>query len=187
MKDVGVPCQADHTLLDPGAAGVVDTYAWAPGTNRQVHHLAHLLRKDLTERAAEDARVVREEKDLPPVNRAIPGHHAITRDFLFAHSEGLGPVDREGVQLGEGSWIQEQIDALARGQLSLGVLLLRRIAAPVHGVVFALAQQIYLALRRRRGLLRAGIPGLARHQLREPGRYSPKASRNTPHTSPMVA
>jgi len=56
-------------------------------------------------------------------------------------------MDGKGVELGEASRVDEQLDPLARGELPLRVLLLIGIAATVHGVVLALAQDVDLAFR----------------------------------------
>ena len=44
---------------------------------------------------------MREDEDVPAIDAAIAGDHAIPGDLLVAHAEGLGPMDREGIQLGE--------------------------------------------------------------------------------------
>ena len=88
-----------------------------------------------------------EEEDLAAVDPAVAGHDAIAGDLLVPHPERLRAVDGKGVELGERSRVDEQLDPLARGQLSLRVLLLIRVAATVHGVVLPLAKKIDLALR----------------------------------------
>ncbi len=146
-EDVGIAGQADDPFLDAGAAGVVDAHAGPAGADREVHDLADLLGEHLAERAAEDARVVGEEEDLAAVDGSVAGHHAIAGDLLLPHPERFGAMDGEGVELGERPRVDEQLDPLARGQLPLRVLLLIRVAAPVHGVVLALAQDVDLAFR----------------------------------------
>ena len=47
VEDVGIAGEADDSLLDAGAAGVVDPDARPAGTDREIHHLADLLRKHL--------------------------------------------------------------------------------------------------------------------------------------------
>src|SRR4029077_21114987 len=48
VKDIGIAGQADDTLLDAGAAGVVDPDAGPAGAHRQIHDLADFLGEDLT-------------------------------------------------------------------------------------------------------------------------------------------
>ena len=88
---------------------------------------------------------MREDEQFPAIDRAVAGHDTIAGDLLFAHAEGLGPVYREGVELGERAWIDEELDPLARGQLPLRVLLVIGIATAMHGVVLSLTQDVDLA------------------------------------------
>ena len=110
------------------------------------------------------------------------------------HAEVGGPVEREHVELGERAGVEQTVDALARGELALGVLGALRRAAPMHGVVAPLAQHVDLLVRAttrpagRRPIgidghgCRVGIHGIARadgrnalahlsgHAVRLPGR-----------------
>src|SRR2546421_3066946 len=103
-------------------------------------------------------------------------------------------MDGEGVELGEGPGVEEQLDPLPGGELTLGMLLVGGVSPAMHGVVLALAQQVDPAV--------GGIGGLGpgwRLLLASPGhpqpapicaaprRYSPKTSRSTPHPPPILA
>ena len=90
---------------------------------------------------------MREDEELPTVNRAVAGDDAVPSDLFLPHVERLGAVDGKGIEFGERPRIDQQLDALPGGQLALWVLLLVRVTAPVHGVVLALAQEIDLPLR----------------------------------------
>src|SRR3712207_198301 len=53
VEDLRVARQGDHALLDARPAGVVDPDYRAPRADRQVHHLADLLRVHLPQRSPE--------------------------------------------------------------------------------------------------------------------------------------
>ena len=91
---------------------------------------------------------MRKDEDVAAVDRAVAGDDAVARDLFLAHPEGLRPVHRKGVEFGKGSRVNQELDALARGELAFRVLFVVRIAAPVHGIVLALPEQVDLALRR---------------------------------------
>ena len=91
---------------------------------------------------------MRKDEDVAAVDRAVAGDDAVARDLFLAHPKGLRPVHRKGVEFGKGSRVNQQLDALARGELAFRMLFVVRIAAPVHGIVLALPEQVDLALRR---------------------------------------
>ena len=114
------------------------------GPQREVHDLGDLLGEDLAERAAEHRRVVAEDEHLPALDRSPAGDHPVAADPPFLHAEVGRPVQREHVELGERAGVEHPVDALARGELALGVLGALGGAAAVDGVVPPLAQQVDL-------------------------------------------
>ena len=74
------------------------------------------------QRAAEHGEVLAEDEDQPAVDRAVAGDHAVARDLLLLHAEiGAAMLD-EHVPFLEGAGVEQQLDALAGGELALGVL-----------------------------------------------------------------
>ncbi len=73
-------------------------------------------------RAAEHGEILAEDEDQPAVDRAVAGDHAVARDLLLVHAEIAAAVLDEHVPFLEGAGIEQQLEALARGQLALGVL-----------------------------------------------------------------
>ena len=135
-EDLAVQAEADHALLDPRTAGVVDADQRAADLGGQVHHLDDLLAEDLAQAAAEDGEVLREHAHLAAVDGAEPGHHAVAVRAVAVQAEAGRPVPGELVQLGEGALVQQQRDPLAGGLLAAGMLLLHRALRPgVHGLV----------------------------------------------------
>ena len=123
-EDLPVRGQAEHALLDAGAARVVQADDGAAGLQGQVHHLADLLTNHLGDGAAEDGKVLGVDEHLSPVHQPVARHHSVAEDLPVAEAEIRGPVGYEWVDLSEGTRVQEEVDTLPAGQLPLGVLLL---------------------------------------------------------------
>ena len=122
QEDVGVSAERDDALLDPRAAGIVEPDDRRADAHRQVHDLADLLGVRLGQRAAEHREVLAEDEDEPAVDRAVAGHDAVAEESLVVESELARPLRDERVELHERARIEQQVEALARGQLAPGVL-----------------------------------------------------------------
>ena len=90
----------------------------APTLMAQVHDLADLCGVGFGERAAEDGEVLREDEDEAAVDAAVAGDEAVAGDALLVHAEVGGAVGDELVDLLEGAFVEQQVDALARGELA---------------------------------------------------------------------
>src|SRR5205823_1046817 len=73
--------------------------------------------------------VLARHEDLPAVDRAVPGDHAVAGRPALVHPEVVGPVDRERVGLDEGTRVHQDLQTLPRRELAAIVLLLRGVAA----------------------------------------------------------
>ena len=123
-EDLGVTRQADHALLDPGAAAVVEADDRRPHLRGQIHDLADLGRVGLRQAAAEDGEVLRKDVDQPAVDPAMAGDHAVSRDAALLHGEIGATMDDELVQFLERALVQKQGEPFPGGQLSRIVLAL---------------------------------------------------------------
>ena len=94
----------------------------APELHRQVHDLHDLRGVRLGQRSAEDGEVLREGEHLAAVDQPVAGDDAVARDDLVVHAEIAAAVGDELVDLLERARVEQQLDALARGQLAGGVL-----------------------------------------------------------------
>ena len=128
-EDVGVAGERLDALLDARAARVVEADDRRADLDREIHHLADLLGVGAAQAPAEDGEVLREDEHLAPVDQAVAGDHAVAEDLLLLHAEVGAPVHHEPPDLDEAARIDEQIDALARRQLSAFVLLLDALGA----------------------------------------------------------
>ena len=86
--------------------------------HRQVHDLDDLGGVGLRERAAEDGEVLREGVGEAAVDAAVAGDDAVAGHDLLGHAEVAAAVGDELVDLLEGAGVEQQLDALARGQLA---------------------------------------------------------------------
>ena len=86
------------------------------------------------ERAAEHGEVLGEHEHGAAVDRAPAGDHAVAGDLGLLHAEVDGAVLDEHVELLERALVEQQLDALARGELAALVLRLdARLAAAQRG------------------------------------------------------
>ena len=90
--------------------------------HRLVHDFADLFGVRFAQRPAKDGKILAEDKNQPPVHRAVAGDHAIAGDFLFIDAEIVAAVLDEHVPFLEGTGIEQQVEPLARGQLAAAVL-----------------------------------------------------------------
>ena len=63
------------------------------------------------ERAAEDGEVLREDEDLPPVDRPVAGDDAVAEGLRVVHPEVRLAVRDEAVELDERARVEERVDA----------------------------------------------------------------------------
>src|SRR5262249_43063878 len=132
-EDVGVASERQDALLNPRAAGVVESDDGRAEAHREIHDLHDLRGVRFRERPAEDREILRERKHLAAVDESMPRDHAVARHDLLLHPEVAAPMRDELVDLLECAWIEQQIDALAGRQLPG-----RMLALDAHGATTAL-------------------------------------------------
>src|SRR5262249_18277882 len=124
------------------------------GAHRQIHYFANLGRVGARERAAEDSEVLREHEHGAAADGAVAGHHTIAEDLLLLHAEVGAAVGDEFVELDERAWVEEQLQALARGELAGGVLAIDALlAATGQGArlhLFERLQRVWIAVTHAR-------------------------------------
>ncbi len=148
VEDTAIQAERDDALLDARARAVVDADEWTAGLDREFLDLDDLLAVDLAEAAAEDRDVLAEDADVAAVDGAVAGDHAVAERALVAEAEVGAAVPGECVKLDEGALVQQCVDALACGQLALGMHLFDRcLAHRVQRLLGALAQLGELAGR----------------------------------------
>ena len=120
----------------------------------------------LAERAAEDREVLAEDEDLAAVDGAPAGDHAVGVRAAGGRARTCRRGARQRVGLDERARVQQQVEALARGELAAAVLRLGRVRPGGRGGLGVTASQVVDAAgggrRRGGGLGRAfGAPSSA--------------------------
>src|SRR5262245_26661617 len=88
------------------------------------------------QRTAEYGEILGKEKHRAPVDGAPAGDDAVAGNFRLLHSEFVRPVLNEHVELFERSLVEQQLNALAGGQLAALVLSLDARLAPAKAGLF---------------------------------------------------
>ena len=121
-KISAIAAERHDAFLDARAAGIVEPDDGRARLHGKVHHLADLQRVGFGERAAEHGEVLREDVDQAAVDAAVAGDEAVAGDVAAVHAEVAAAVGDELVELFEGALVEQQVDALAGGELAFGVL-----------------------------------------------------------------
>ncbi len=147
LEHLAIAAERGDAFLDARAAGVEQADDRRARLQRHVLDFRDLARVRFRERAAEHGEVLGEHERLPPVHRAPAGDHAVAGDFGLLHAEIGIAVLHEGVEFLEAAFVQQKIDALARGQFAALVLRLdARLAAAELGArppLFQLVDDVF--------------------------------------------
>ena len=147
IEDVAVAGERDHAFLDARAAGVVEPDHRRAGRGREVHDLADFLAHHFPERSPEHHEVLAENEDLAPVDRPPTRDDRVGEGPVPVDAEPVRAVPRHPVGFDERTGVDQQVDALARGELPAVVLLLDRLGRRrVQRVVLALDELVDLVL-----------------------------------------
>ncbi len=76
----------------------------------------------LRQRSAKYREILTEDKDQTTIDRAIAGHHAVTRPLVLRHAKIGTAMLHEHVPFLKGIRIEQQFDTFPRRQPALGVL-----------------------------------------------------------------
>ena len=144
-EDVSEHRKGGDTLLDAGATAVEQADNRHAVTQSEFLNLDDLLAVDVGERAAEDREVLRVDRDRTAVYGSVARHEAVAERVLLLHPEGCGAVLSQRIELNEGAWIQEHVDAFAGGVLAAAMLPLNRgFATRVDGLSHAAMEVLEL-------------------------------------------
>ena len=176
VEDVAVQAERDDTLLDARARAVVDADERAAGLDGQLLDLDDLLAVHLAKAAAEHGGVLAEDADVAAVDGAVAGDHAVAQRAVLGQPEVHAAVLGQRVELDERVLVEQRQDALAGGQLALGVDLLdglltdrvqRLLVPPAQiGQLPRCGVNVGLVLGGWLGRVVRGVLGAARHGAR---------------------
>src|ERR1700738_2861162 len=140
QKNISIAGKRGDTFLDTRAAGIVQTNHGSTHAHGRIHNFANFQRVGFGEGAAEDGKVLRENVDEAAVDAAEAGYEAVAGGALLVHAEIAAAMAHEFVELLEGVFVEEKMDALAGGELSRFVFALAALRTPAgfrFGVEFA--------------------------------------------------
>ncbi len=150
LEHLAIAAERRHAFLDARAAGVEQADDGAARLHRHVLYLDDFLRMRFRERAAEHREVLGEQIDHAAVDRAPAGDHAVAGDFGLFHAKVGRAVLDEHVEFLERAFVEQEFDALARGQFAAFVLGLDALfAAAQTGLGAALFQSVENVLHGR--------------------------------------
>ena len=153
LEHFGVTTERCHTLLNTRATRIVQADHRSADLHGLVHDLANLLGMRLRQRAAVHGEILAEHKNQAPVDHPVTGHHTVAGDCVLGHAEIGAAVLDEHVPFFEGTFIEQNLQAFARGELALGVL---RVNAPLPA---ALARPFALGFELFKNLLHVYVSG----------------------------
>ena len=143
VEDAAVAGQRVHSLLDAGAAGVVEADDGCAHLHGQVQHLPDLLGMHLAQRAAHNSEVLGIDIHKAVVNGTVAGDHALAGGLHALHTEVGAAVLHESIQLHKAVGVQQRSDALPGGHLTGSVLLLPPLGAAAGFDLFASLAEIF--------------------------------------------
>ncbi len=121
-EHLAIAAERRHALLDAGAARVEQADDRRAVLQRHVLDLGHLLGVRLGQRAAEHGEVLGEHIRHAAVDGAPAGDDAVARNLGLLHAELDAAVLDIHVELLEGAFVEQEIEALPRGELAAGML-----------------------------------------------------------------
>src|ERR1019366_1682624 len=122
LEPLAIAAERGDALLDARAAGVEQADDGRARLHRHVLHLHDFLRVRLRERAAEHGEVFREQIDRAAIDGAPAGDHTVAGHLGLFHAEFGRAVLDEHVELLERALVEQEFDALARGEFAPFVL-----------------------------------------------------------------
>jgi len=169
VEDAAVARESINRLLNTRAARIVDSDAGCAHLHGKVHDLPDLVRMLLAERAALDREVLCKRIDETAVDRAVARNNTFARQFLLLLAEVGAAMTYEHVELDEGILIEEQVQALTRGEFALCMLLFDGLlAAAKHEMLFLLEHQLNFFLDCGHRIPPVYLLNTRRHRKRRP-------------------
>ena len=132
QKDLRVATERCDAFLDPRTAGIVQSNDRRTDLHGKVEDLADLFGVGLGKRTTEHREVLAEDEYEPAIDGAVASHHAIAEDMVFGETEFRRAMGHEGIELNERTWIEQQVEPLAGGQLAPRVLALDANRSPAE-------------------------------------------------------
>ena len=128
-ENLGVAGEREDAFLNARAARVVQADNRRAHLDREIHDLHDFGGVGFGQRSAKDGEILCERVDGTSVYAAVTGDDAVARDDLVGHPEIEAAMGDELVDFFERIRIEQQLDALAGGQLAGRTLALETLLA----------------------------------------------------------
>lgn len=113
MEGLSDEIEGDCAVLDACAGSFVESNEWSASCDGEFLDLDHLFAVDLSEGAAENGAVLGEYADLSAVNGSPASDNSVGDGALVLHVEGGCAVLGQSIELDEGAFVEEIIEAFA--------------------------------------------------------------------------
>src|SRR6267142_1868365 len=124
QKNIRVPAEADYAFLYARATGIIQPDDRRADFHGEIHHLTNLFRVCFGKGTTKDSAVLGKDKDLAAIDQSMAGDDAVAGIDLLVHPEILRTMLDQLVELLKRSFVEQELDSLARSHLAVGVLLL---------------------------------------------------------------
>ena len=132
LENLTIAGQGVDSLLDTGAARVVQTDAGGSVLEGHVHDLADLLGHGFGKGTAAHGEVLGENIHQTAVDGAAAGHHTVSVEMLFLHAEVGAAMLDEHVEFLETAFVEQQLQALTGSELAFSMLCVNPFLAAAH-------------------------------------------------------
>ena len=122
LEDVTIAAESVDTFLNTGTTRVVKADDRSTHLHSELHDLTDLRSQHFGECTTEDGEVLCKDIDQTTVDRTGPGDDTVTEELRLVDTEVRRAVQDEGVDFVEATFVKEEGDTLASGELTLLVL-----------------------------------------------------------------
>ena len=122
LEDVTIATESVDTFLNTGTTRVIKADDRSTHLHSKLHDLTDLRSQHFGECTTKDGEVLCEDIDQTTVNRTGTGDDTVTEELRLVDTEVRRAVQDEGVDFVEATFVEEEGDTLASGELTLLVL-----------------------------------------------------------------
>ena len=147
-ENFAIRSQTADTFLNTCTTGIAHTNDRNTGLKRFVHDAAYFLRLQLGKRAAKNSEVLRIDSHRATIDLTETGNNRVAKETLLIQTKGGQTMCSKLSDLMKRALVQQQIDTLTSGQLTLLVLRVNTLlTTPKHRFAAHFAQLCNVLLR----------------------------------------
>ena len=122
LEYIRIAGERGHAFLNARAARIVEADHGCAVAHGHIENFADLLRVGFGERAAQHSEVLAKHINEAAIDRTPAGDDAVACHFLFGHAEIGAAMGDEHVEFFERAFVEQNVDAFARGELAATML-----------------------------------------------------------------